>query len=121
MTEYGLPHARDGADDEPAAVEHTFDWADGEVTIELVPPTLEQMKQYQNMGDDVAMDRLEAVVDRHIERPDVPAAKMTMEEVNCYVQGIMNHANRGGDDFIEEAREKLQEMAGEGNGTEQNA
>lgn len=115
MSDYGLPTQRTGDDNNPDPVDHTFEWDGDEVTIKLVPPTLGQIKRYENLGDDVGIEALEEIVDDHIEKPEIPAENMTMEEINCYVNGILDHGQNGGGDLTDEAQQYLDEHADGGN------
>lgn len=115
MSEYGLATPRDDETDDPLPVDHTYEWDEEEVTIELVPPTLDQLEEYQDLGGDVDTDRLRDIVDKHITKPDIPAGKMTVREVNCYIRGILDYGEDGGSDRIQQMREALQERNGRGN------
>lgn len=103
-TGYGLPSA-DGPQ------EHSYEWGDREVTIELVPPTLDQVEEYQSLGEDADVSQMRDILQRHIKKPEKPPGEMTLQEVNCYVAGIMDHAESGGPEVVQEARAYLEEQA----------
>lgn len=102
MTGYGLPSA-DGPQ------EHTYEWGGQEVTIKLVPPTLDQVEEYQDLGQDADIGEMRDVLRRHIKQPAKPPGEMTLQEVNCYIAGIMDHAESGGPEVVQEARDYLEE------------
>jgi hypothetical protein len=107
MTDYGLPTVRDEQGD-LQAVEHTFDYAGQEVTIKLVPPTISQQEEYEEMGEDVDADALRELLDEHLVEPDVSAAEdLTMREVMCYVEGIVDYSTGGG--MAADVREELEQ------------
>lgn len=118
MTEYGLSTPRDPDTDDPLPVEHKYEWNGEDVVIELVPPTLDQLERYQEMGADVDTEALRDIVDDHIEKPDRPAGSMTVREINCYIRGILDYGEDGGGDRMDELREELAKRNAEGNPAE---
>lgn len=115
-TNYGLPDARDPETGDLQAVEHEYDWNNETVTIKLVPPTLSQMQQYEELGDDIDIERLEDIVDTHIEEPSRSANEMTLREVTCYIEGVVDYgAGDGGGNLSPEVREELEQRAAAGN------
>lgn len=115
MSDYGLPIDRTGDDNTPDPVEHTYEWNGEPVTIELVPPTLGQIKHYEDLGGDTDVDELEEIVDTHITKPELPAEDMTLEEINCYIEGILDHGQGGGSDMVQNAEQYIDEHAEQGN------
>lgn len=115
MSEYGLPTQRTGDDTTPDPIDHEYEWKGETVKIKLVPPTLGQAKKYENLEEDAGIEDLEEMIDEHIVKPDIPAADMTMEEINCYTEGIFDHSNDGGGEITAEAQQYLDEHAEGGN------
>lgn len=115
MSDYGLPIDRTGDDNQPDPVEHTYQWDGDDVTIVLVPPTLGQIKTYEDLGDDTEIEELEKIVDKHVEKPEIPAEDMTLEEINCYVEGILDHGQGGGSGLVHEAQQYIDDNAEGGN------
>lgn len=111
MTDYGLPQSRD-EDGSPDPVEHEYEWDGEAVVIQIRPPMLEQLKRYQELGEDAAVEELEEIVDRHIEKPERPAAKMTEREISCYMYGIRDYGSGGGGDEMQQVREAIAEREG---------
>jgi hypothetical protein len=107
MPEYGLPSQRD-AEGNLQAVEHTFEFDDQEVTIKLVPPTFTQLEEYEDMGENVSTDELRTIIDKHLAKPDLKPGEMTVREVECYVQGIVDY-DAAGSDLAQAAQEELAE------------
>lgn len=114
MSEYGLTQPRDD-DGDPEPVDHTYEWDGEEVTIELVPPTLEQLKEYRDLGTDADMEELEKIVDRHVIKPEMPAAEMTEREVTCYMFGLRDYSESGGGERMQQVREAITERERGGN------
>ncbi|MFW5896336.1 MAG: hypothetical protein ACOCUA_03025 [archaeon] len=113
---YGLPTPRDEATGELLPDEHTFEWETAgdvlDVTIRLIPPTLEQLERYQDLGDDVGVEQLREVVETHIIQPDIPASDMTVREINCYIYGIIDYGSDGGGSKMDEIRRMVEEREG---------
>lgn len=106
--QYGLPSLR-GEDNQLVPVDHTFEWNGEQVRIKLLPPTIRQVTEYEKLGTDVDVDRLEEIVDQHIVEPDMPASEMSMHEINCYIYGIQDHGAGGGEaDLMEQVRNELE-------------
>lgn len=113
--EYGLPDPREDDDSGLKGVDHEFEWNGETVSIRLVPPTLNQLQGYQDMGANADVDELKDILERHIVKPEKDPGDMTMREVNCYIDGILDYSNDGGGDLMQEVREELEERRGEGN------
>jgi len=107
MPDYGLPTQRD-AEGNLQAVEHTFEFDDQEVAIKLVPPTFTQLEAYEDMGENVSTDELRTIIDEHLVKPDHNPGEMTVREVQCYVQGIVDY-NADDSDLAQAAQEELAE------------
>lgn len=108
---YGLISARD-ADGEPRTDDHEFEWGDEVVKIKLRPPTLGEIQEYENLGDDVDAGRLADIIGRHIVKPEYDdPMDMTLEELNCYVNGIVSYAEES-----DAYQDELDERAAEGPG-----
>lgn len=142
---YGLSTPRD-ENNELLPVEHTFPF-DGEydddvdewvespewVTIRLIPPTLSQLKEYRELGEDVQededaddaeliekdddhLDDFKNIIDRHVIEPAIPADDMTIREINCYISGVVDYGKNGGGARMERRRQQLaNENSGQGN------
>lgn len=115
---YGLPTPRDG-ENNLLPQDHSYEWNGQEVKIKLIPPTISQLEQYQNLGDDVEVDALRDIVDTHVEEPlkskGLNAGDLTVREVNCYVEGIIDYGDTGGKK-MEEVREAIEEREGRSGG-----
>jgi hypothetical protein len=114
MSEYGLPETRD-KDGELQAVEHTYEWDGEEVTIKLFPPTISEFESYEDLGMKAGADELQDVVDDHLVKPEIPEDEdLTMRELLCYVEGIVDYSN-GGTPRAAAVQEELEER-GRGSG-----
>lgn len=111
--EYGLPDPREDADSGRRGVDHEFEWNGEEVSLRLVPPTLNQLQEYQNVGAEADADELKNILDRHIVKPEKDPGDMTMREVNCYIEGLLDYSNNGGGERMQEVREELEQRRGE--------
>lgn len=112
--EYGLPVPRD-RDGELQSVEHTYEWQGHEVTIKLVPPTIADLREYEQFGDETETDDLMKVYERHIVEPSVPTDAVTMRELLCYIEGVIDYGAAGGSDLVAQAQEALDERSDPGN------
>jgi hypothetical protein len=108
MSEYGLPSVRD-KDGELRPVEHTYEWGGEEVTIKLLPPTISQQERYEELGEDVDVERLREIVDTHLVKPDIPDDEsLTSRELFCYLEGIVDYSVGGGDGMAAEVQAELE-------------
>lgn len=113
-SQYGLSGERDEEGNIKTA-DHTFEWDGQEVTIKLKPPTLSQYEEYEDLGDDASVDEMETIVDRHVIEPDIPATDMTLREVQCYIEGIIDYGMNGGGNLADQVREELEQREASGN------
>jgi hypothetical protein len=113
MSEYGLPDVRD-KDGELQAVDHTYDWNGDEITIKLVPPTISEFEEYQDLGEDASSEELMPAVEDHLVKPEIDGDP-TMAELLCYVNGIVDYCT-GNSGYAEEVREELDERQDGGRG-----
>jgi hypothetical protein len=112
MTEYGLPDVRDPDSGELQAVDHSYTFDGQDVTIQLVPPTISQFEEYEQMGTDVDVDELFVVVDEHLVKPEIDRKDATVRELTCYLQGIIDYGVGGGSNFMQGVRRELEERDG---------
>lgn len=109
MTEYGLPSARD-EDGELQPVDHEFEWDGETVTIKLYPPTIADVEEYDNFGEDMDMSEMAEVVNDHLVEPDIDEpSDMTINEALCYVEGIVDYAMNGTSEAVQDALEEGRE------------
>jgi hypothetical protein len=115
MSEYGLPEVRD-KDGDLQPVEHTYEWGGEDITIKLLPPTIPEYSDYENLGEETENEELREIIGRHLVKPDIPEDQaLTMPELLCYVEGIVDYCN-GSAGLGGAAREELEERGvGEGN------
>lgn len=114
MSEYGLPTNRD-SDGELKPVDHTYEYAGDTITIKMVPPTITQQDEYEDLGAEVAFEDLNEIVERHIVKPDVENVELTTREVMCYLHGINDYGLNGGS-MAQAVQEELEQRSeGEGN------
>lgn len=91
-TEYGLAGFRD-KDGNLQPVEHSYSWNGEEITIKFRPPTIAEQEELENLDDDAGASELEAVLDRHMVKPQIPdGGSWTTREMWAYLQGIMQHS-----------------------------
>lgn len=108
MSDYGLPSQRDN-EGNLKAVDHEFEYQDQTVAVKLYPPTVSQLEDYEEFGDETGTSELADVVDEHIVKPEIEdRGDLTIRELLCYVEGIVDYGASGGTDFVEEAREELE-------------
>ena len=113
MSEWGLPSERD-SNGNLRAVEHEYEYQGEDVKIKLYPPTVSQLEEYEELGDDTSATELADIVDQHLVKPDVDDP--TIQELFCFVQGIVDYGAAGGTDFVQDAREELEKrQSDEGN------
>lgn len=112
MTDYGLPTPRDSKGD-LKGVDHTYEWDGQEVTIKLVPPTISQQEEYEELGEETTADELTEIIDRHLVEPDTSEIDITARELFCYVEGIVDYSIGGGSDLADEVQEELERRQGE--------
>lgn len=91
MSEYGLQGLRD-EDGELKTQEHTYEWGDQEVTIKLKPPTITQQEEYEELGEDTEAGDLRDIMNQHLVEPQVDEEDLTMRELMCYLEGIMDYS-----------------------------
>lgn len=109
MSEYGLPDTRD-SEGERKAVEHTYDWNGREVTIKLLPPTISEQQEYEQLGDEADAEELAAILDTHLVEPDHD--DYTTREMLCYIEGIVDYGVGGGGEVAHEVREEIDARKG---------
>lgn len=91
MSEYGLPTKRDDEGNlEP--VDHEFEWGDQTVTLKLIPPTISQQEEYENLGEETGSDELLEILEEHLVEPDPTDYDLTAREMLCYVNGIVDYS-----------------------------
>ena len=110
MSEWGLTSERN-SDGDRKAVEHEYEYQGEDVKIKLLPPTVSELEEYEELGEDTDTSELAEIVDRHIVKPEVDDP--TIRELLCYVEGIASYGASGGNDFVAEARKELEERADE--------
>ena len=111
MSEWGLTSERD-SEGRRKAVEHEFRYGGEDIKIKLLPPTVSQLDEYEKFGDDTGPSELADVVDEHIVKPEIEdPGDLTIRELLCYVEGIVDYGASGGNDFVAEARQELEERA----------
>lgn len=108
MTQYGLPGVRN-AEGQLQAVDHTFDFDGDEIVIKLYPPTISEFERYEDMGSDVDIDELFDIVDKHLVKPEIEREGMTSRELMCYLQGIVDYGIGGGNQFMRQVQQELDE------------
>lgn len=114
MTEYGLPNRRDSEGNRKAQ-EHSYEWNGQEITIKIIPPSVAQAEEYEALGDDIAPTEMAEIVNKHVEKPQIEAEDMGMDELLCYAEGIFDYV-QGGDDFEAAVDAELEQReSGEGN------
>lgn len=113
MSEYGLPTKRDESGN-LEAVDHTYQWGGDEVTIKLVPPTISQQEEYENLDEDTSSSELTEIVDRHLVEPDTSEMELTARELLCYVQGIYEYSVGEAEGMASDVQAELDERAGDG-------
>lgn len=97
MSEYGLAGRRDNEGNRKP-VEHEFEWKGQPVTIKLLPPTVSEAEEYEDLGEEVGAGEMADIVGNHIVKPEFEdASDMTVEELQAYVMGIMDYASDGDD------------------------
>lgn len=111
MTEYGITKERD-SDGNRKPVDHTFEFDGDEITIQLMPPTISEVEEFEEFGDDMPASKLKEIFNRHILKPDVEDPTIT--ELTAYVQGLVDYAN-GGTELADAAKEELEARGAEGN------
>lgn len=111
MPEYGLPDARD-SDGNIKEVDHTFEWDGEEVTIRLKPPTVAELQEYEELGEEANTSDLEEVLEDHLVKPELNGDLMA-NELLCYVRGIVDYTSGSGNALVQGAREELEERQGE--------
>jgi len=111
---YGLPDTRD-EDGGRKAVDHTFEWGGQEITIKLLPPTIAQQQEYEELGEEADAEALAEILDEHLVKPDVDDP--TTRELFCYLEGIVDYGVSGGGEVADEVREEIEERKDEGNAT----
>lgn len=111
--EYGLPDPRDDDGVDADGVEHEFEWNGETVRLVIVPPTLDQIDEYQALGQEADAGELKKMLERHIVKPEKDPGEMTMREVNCYIEAILDYSNNGGGDQMQAIREELERRRGE--------
>lgn len=104
---YGLPSPRDD-EGNLKPVDHEFEFDGREVRIQLIPPTINQFEEYETLGEEISMEKVRGIIDRHIEKPTVDAGEITMYELQCYFAGILDYATTGGSsELMETVRDEL--------------
>lgn len=112
MTEYGLPSQRD-SEGQLKGVDHTYEWDDEEVTIQLIPPTISQFEEYEDLGEETGAGELSEIVERHVVKPKISDTNLTARELLCYVQGIMHYSTGdSGAGLSEDIQEELDAREG---------
>ena len=112
--EYGLPGFRDSEGNRKPQ-EHSYQYKDQPVNIRLIPPTVSEIEEYEDMGEDVGREKLQDVFDRHVLKPEVSdVGELTIDELKAYVQGIIDYA-QDGNDLAVAARDELEDRATAGN------
>lgn len=106
MTQYGLPGIREN-DGSRKKVDHTFEWDGQEVTIRLIPPTISQHEEYEELGEEATAGQLASILDRHLVKPDV-GDDPTARELFCYLEGIIDYGVGGGGELGDEVRDELE-------------
>lgn len=116
MTEYGLPTPRDSTG-RLKPVDHTYDWGDHEVTIKLIPPTISQQEDYEELGTETSSEDLREILEDHLVEPDISEMDLTARELLCYVEGIVDYSVGDARGMAAEVQEELEarQSAGEGN------
>lgn len=112
MSDYGLPTPRDD-DGNLKPVEHTYKWSGQDVTIQLVPPTISQQEEYEELGTETSTSDLREILDEHLVKPDPDEFDFTAREVLCYIEGIVDYSTGDLDGVAAEVRDELDERQGE--------
>ena len=110
MSEWGLTSERNSKG-ERKPVEYEYEYQGEEVRVKLLPPTVSELEEYEELGEDTGAGELAEIVDKHIVKPEVDDP--TIRELFCYVEGIVSYGASGGNDFVAEARKELEERADE--------
>lgn len=106
--QWGLRNVRN-PDGSRKVQEHNYEFQGEEINIKLIPPTAEQLDEYEGKEEDMSATELAEIVDRHIVKPEIEnPGEYTMVELNAYVQGILDFS--AGD---EELNQALAERGGE--------
>lgn len=115
MSDYGLPGLRD-EEGELKPQDHTFEWSGEEVTIKILPPTISQQEEYEELGMETTTEDLREILDEHLLKPDPKQVELTGREVLCYVEGIVDYSTGDRDGVAAEVLEELEKReGGEGN------
>jgi len=114
MTEYGLPTSRDNEGNRKP-VDHSYEYDGDDITIKLLPPTISEIEEYENLDDNVNAAQLRDILDTHLVRPE--QEDYTIDELWAYYSGILEYALDGNtSELAAEAEQRLDERADEGEG-----
>lgn len=108
--QYGLTDERD-SDGNRKAVEHSYEWDGQDIHIKLIPPTISEIEEYEEFGEEMPASKLRDVIDDHIVKPEVEDP--TMREVMCYIEGIIDYAGEG-NELANAAQEELESRSNTG-------
>jgi len=112
MADYGLPEVRDPDTGDLQPVDHTFEFDNDEVTIRILPPTLSEQEEYENLGMETGADELRDILEDHLIKPEPPAdGEWSMRELMAYLQGILDYST-GGTDQSALVQEEIERRGG---------
>lgn len=119
--EFGIPDLRDPDTGDLKPAVHTYEYDGREIHIQLTPPTVADIQEYRNLGDDVDAEELAEIVDRHIVQPHIDdPSNLTARELTAYAQGILDYSS-GGNELAREVNDELEARGGgPGNSPEPN-
>lgn len=114
-TQYGLTDERN-SDGSRKAVKHSYEFDGQDITVKLLPPTISEVEEYEQLQEkeEPEASELREIIHRHIKKPEIDDP--TMREVQCYVQAILDYSLGGGNELAEMAEAELEKRDGsEGN------
>lgn len=113
MTEYGITKERD-SEGNRKPVDHTFLFNNEEITIQILPPTISQVEDLEELEgkEDPSVSELMQTFGEFIVKPDVD--EPTITEANAFAEGILDYIE-GGTNLSEAAQEELETRGDSGN------
>lgn len=109
--QYGLPTSAD------ETVEHTTSYQGTEFTVRLRPPTISEMDEYENPGEELTWSQLYDRADKHLEKPELPPEDETPStHILAYNQAIQEVGMMGASDFDQDVISEIEERVGDGAG-----
>lgn len=115
MTDYGITKERD-SEGNRKPIDHTFEFGGEEVTIQIMPPTISEVEELEQLEneDEIDASRLNEMLSEFIIKPEVDDP--TMKEANAFAEGLMDYVS-GGTELAQAAQEELESRGGSGNST----